>query len=517
MKILIADDETLTRTGLQKSVNWRDLGINEIYTAEDGVEGLKKALLYRPDIVLSDVRMPRMTGIEMMDKIREQLPDSVFVFMSGYSDKEYLKAAIRLQAVNYVEKPLDIAEVEAALRDAAERCRSIHQNHRADSLSASELALYFTMPYAGVQEQLKSLCERYSRRFGGEEIFRSAVSLILQIDERMELSPAFLSELETGLEPILQIHHLHMAAASKKANLFVLHLFRETPFSPRTLTYVTDALSGQLAAVDNYYLAAGTTVSGISHIYDSYSSSVISLQHSFFRAPGSLILPELPAPDPAETSSEKLEASMLDAIRSADSAQIDRLSDELYHYYSENPRMLRRTVQTLYYRLLSALLEQRRLRMLPGAGITSEGDLLLDSLSLCFSYEELHALLVQNLRKYTEDINNYVPENSSVYLIKNYIRKNYADPQLSTKEISEYASLSASYACTVFKNETGQTLNQYLTEYRMERAKELLADPRHNISDISIMVGYNDSNYFGKAFKKYSGSSPSDYRESRLV
>jgi two-component system response regulator YesN len=107
--------------------------------------------------------------------------------------------------------------------------------------------------------------------------------------------------------------------------------------------------------------------------------------------------------------------------------------------------------------------------------------------------------------------------NSSVYLIKEYISRHYSNPMLSTKEISGYASLSASYACTVFKNETGQTLNQYLTEFRLERAKELLADPRNNISDIASRVGYNDSNYFGKAFKKYSGQSPSEYRESRCT
>lgn len=98
-------------------------------------------------------------------------------------------------------------------------------------------------------------------------------------------------------------------------------------------------------------------------------------------------------------------------------------------------------------------------------------------------------------------------------MIKDYISRNYMNDTLSVKDISGHVYLSASYVCTFFKSETGQTLNQYLTEYRMEKAKQLLSDPRYKISEISSKVGYTDGNYFGKSFKKYSGFSPSEYRE----
>ncbi len=98
------------------------------------------------------------------------------------------------------------------------------------------------------------------------------------------------------------------------------------------------------------------------------------------------------------------------------------------------------------------------------------------------------------------------------FLIKDYISKNYMNESLSVKDISAHVFLSASYVCTFFKNETSQTLNQYLTEYRMEKAKQLLSDARYKIADISSRVGYSDGNYFGKSFKKYTGLSPSEYR-----
>lgn len=93
-------------------------------------------------------------------------------------------------------------------------------------------------------------------------------------------------------------------------------------------------------------------------------------------------------------------------------------------------------------------------------------------------------------------------------MIKDYISRNYMNDTLSVKDISSHVYLSASYVCTFFKSETGQTLNQYLTEYRMEKAKQLLSDPRYKISEISSKVGYTDGNYFGKSFKKYSGFLP---------
>ena len=87
---------------------------------------------------------------------------------------------------------------------------------------------------------------------------------------------------------------------------------------------------------------------------------------------------------------------------------------------------------------------------------------------------------------------------------------------LSVKDISEHVYLSTSYVCTLFKTETHQTLNQYITEYRMEKAKQLLSDPRYKITDISSKVGYSDGNYFSKSFKKIVGLSPSEYREKVL-
>ena len=108
MKLLIVDDEELTRTGLISSIDWDSLGITEILQADDGVNGLEMARLYKPEIILCDVRMPRMTGIAMLERLEKFLPDSIPIFMSGYSDKEYLKSCHQTKSQSITSKSLCI-------------------------------------------------------------------------------------------------------------------------------------------------------------------------------------------------------------------------------------------------------------------------------------------------------------------------------------------------------------------------------------------------------------------------
>ncbi len=137
MKLLIVDDEKLTREGLSASIDWKKLGIDAVAEADDGMHGYETALTFKPDIILSDVRMPRMNGIEMAEKLQLLNPALSIIFISGYSDKEYLKAAIKLKAVSYVEKPIDIEEISKAVRQA---CSDVMDTRKAANSMALSIA-----------------------------------------------------------------------------------------------------------------------------------------------------------------------------------------------------------------------------------------------------------------------------------------------------------------------------------------------------------------------------------------
>ena len=150
MKLLIVDDEKLTREGIRDSLGLESLGISQVLLEDDGIHGLKTALEERPDIVLTDVRMPRMNGVQMAERILKELPGTSIIFMSAYSDKEYLKAAIKLKALGYVEKPLDMEELASAVKEAVDSSRNEKISQAAARLQEKEqlghLSLLLSQP-----------------------------------------------------------------------------------------------------------------------------------------------------------------------------------------------------------------------------------------------------------------------------------------------------------------------------------------------------------------------------------
>ena len=193
MKLLIVDDEELTRTGVISSIDWQSIGIREVLQADDGINGIEVARVHRPDIVLCDVRMPRLDGIAMLERLEEILPDIVPVFMSGYSDKEYLKAAIKLKAVNYIEKPLNPVEIRDAIVEARDLClekKRTRQNASIHSMeSASRLALLLTQPFAHAKESIDQLIDELTLSISNTTPF-TAIVLKTDTEEEFPLSEA---------------------------------------------------------------------------------------------------------------------------------------------------------------------------------------------------------------------------------------------------------------------------------------------------------------------------------------
>ena len=118
MRLLIVDDEKITRNVLLNYIPWSEIGITKIEAAGDGREALEIAKSFKPHIVLSDIRMPKMNGLEFARNLKSEQENCRFIFLSAYSDREYLKEAIQLRAVSYVEKPIKPEEVKEAVKSA---------------------------------------------------------------------------------------------------------------------------------------------------------------------------------------------------------------------------------------------------------------------------------------------------------------------------------------------------------------------------------------------------------------
>ena len=240
MKLLIVDDEELTRTGVISSIDWKALGIEEVLQADDGINGLEMAKRHRPEIILCDVRMPRMTGIAMLERLEKILPDTIPIFMSGYSDKDYLKAAIKLKAVNYIEKPLNPAEIREAVLEAIELYTKKIRSHRGETLqsmeNASRLAQLLTTPGIDSLQAAEQLAEELALPYGSGTQVTCVIIRLRTAPEFVQPSP---EEIYHGFHNLLQHYHSDCVYVAKKLQFLVYFIFsygiRYPEFSKRTV------------------------------------------------------------------------------------------------------------------------------------------------------------------------------------------------------------------------------------------------------------------------------------------
>lgn len=515
MKLLIVDDEQLTKEGLMSSVNWRSLGIFDIFLADDGINGLETAKKEKPQIILSDVRMPRMDGIAMAEKIKLILPDACIIFMSGYSDKEYLKAAIKLKAINYVEKPLDPLEIEEAVLEAIEENKQLNRTKQSETLlsleRSSRLALLLTYPSQDV-EGIDDLLHDF--QYPPSSILYFTTLIVKLTDNFNENMGNSINTIHKQLDSFLQKYHLQSIHVSKHEQHIVYHIFGTVKPSPEIILKCSEYLKSLYSEIGTFFIVVGNTVNDIHKVYHSYSQAVILLQSSFFYDYNSILTDENSTTLSTSVFTDPSSA-FAEALSDKNKDEAAGILNHIFNYFKNNRSYLPNQVRDIYYKLFMIVQNSCRSQQVT-AGTEAQIESILEYIEKFQTLAELHKSLLSKIDDYFEALNNQVSENSTIFMIKEFIQKNFMNDTLSVKDISEHVYLSTSYVCTLFKTETQQTLNQYITDYRMEKAKQLLSDPRYKITDISSKVGYSDGNYFSKSFKKIVGLSPSEYREKVL-
>ncbi|MCF0146468.1 MAG: response regulator [Eubacterium sp.] len=512
MKLLIVDDEKLTREGLCSSIDWESLGITEVAGADDGLNGIAEAKKNMPDIVLSDVRMPRMDGIRMCAELQKMNPELCIIFMSGYSDKEYLKSAIRLKAVRYVEKPIEEEEVAEAVREAVRLVSSALVNKEKEQKSAQReteiLAEKLCQPGRVTEEELKRFVQTNPEK-------PCAFSLLIKIYHQSALSSTVFSTLNGIVSASAQRHYMKCIGCDRQNAVYVFHIYQISGYTDAEKKALGAEISEELMKhTVHFHIVFGKNTEGLMNVYGSYSSAVIELQNCFFSerqevrvyssADSDSIFPAIP-----EDEDEK---SFRKALLGGEKDILSDLIEKKRKNILSGRGLLPNQVRDLYYRSFQAVSETESLLGMKGIS-NAAGDSNWGVVSSCESIFELDEQLKNRVGCFLSMLEKRSETHAAVAMIKEYIANSYTNELLSIKDISEHVLFSTSYVCTLFKNETGQTLNQYITDYRIEKAKELLLDHRNRIGDISKEVGYADSNYFGKIFKKQVGMTPSEFRE----
>ncbi|OYO51463.1 hypothetical protein CG709_19580, partial [Lachnotalea glycerini] len=428
-------------------------------------------------------------------------------------DKAYLKAAIKLKAISYVEKPIDPHEIEESVREAIANHKSLllskHSINYNRYETMSKLAL--KMIYSSHDSILYE--SKAFEQFGIS--LRNKTSYTTQNIKLIEDNVTFLepsiNHLISNLDTAFKSNHTDYIFGIKQEEYIIVHLFFSERPVHNTLIKLAERFSSLIK--DNYvhFISIGKTINSIDKIYESYNTAIILMHSSFFYANNAILYNEPESIISTSSIPSDIISDFSEALLQRNHTKVQQLLKYLKGSLIHNRTLLVNQVKDFYYKLFLELNAQANSFHISISADSTET--ILDYISKSSTYLELHSILEDKISNYFKSLENDNRDNSTVFLIKEYISQNYQNENLSIKDISEYVFLSSSYVCTIFKTETGKTLNQYLTEYRIERAKKLLMDSRYKITDISAKVGYNDGNYFGKTFKKLIGHSPTEFRE----
>lgn len=524
MKILIVDDEISTRNGLKKYIHWEMLGIDEIQDAGNAPDAIDLAKTYQPDIILSDICMPGMDGIRLCQQLRRHQPNCRIIFLSGYSEKEYLKAAIALSAVSYVEKPIEIPEVENAIKAAVSQClQEQNQKRELEKINQSLISnlslvknrvvstLISSRNTAILENDLKLL----NNLFGNKDSFYSVIIFKLKQEDVCWQQEA--SDIKSELEGIFSsFEHI---ITYKDSRHLVIVIASDNPGDlkggGKVILSVKQFFAEKSSTCD-IYCAIGQPEKGLDHVIDSYQKAVIALQKLFFCGYGNVVEYSDTNSDNALTNTILYE-EFIKSFENHDKALTTSIVNRIYDFFKTQDNVLINNIKHIYFQMIYQLMHSAE-KFHGKLDFTVElpSDYIWEKVSSIDTLKELHDFLLEKINTvfdYYQDLNS---NHATVLDVAYHVQQNFSDVNLSVTWLSEKVYLSPTYLSNLFKKETGKTIGQYITAVRIERSKAFLRDKQFKLYHIAESVGYQDPNYYAKMFKKLVGITPSEFREKGL-
>lgn len=508
IKIMIVDDEPWIRTSLKNRIDWSE-EMQLCGEASDGFEALQLAANLRPDIVITDVRMPEMSGLELIGRLREFLPDIQSVIISGYNEFEYAKSALELGSCGYVLKPVRKEELNRVIQKAI---ANIAQNNllrlttqtQAALLDRLLLGLWHETP---VSEASFLPVLKHLHFFTG--CFSVLAVRFLNGEESAETMGQRLNAAAAALFSSCTCQSFCVSDT-----VYGLFLTSEAPVDlPAAARELIRQL--QVRASLDVSIAIGAACRSFERLGETFRSAREGLHHMHLFNAREIILPAAADQEHAPSSGIALPGDItggiIDSIYAHSRTDLDAAIGKLNDFIQTTPEITVYDINNMLYLMLGDLIricyERNASKELCDRGIAF--------MQLLSGYQPQKDLIGQFAGYCWEISSSFQETPSIVQVIRNaeqYIRSRY-DEDISLKKIAALFYLNPSYFSVSFKNVTGKNFNEFLTSVRMENAKQMLLNRSLRVSQVARMTGYDDCSYFSKAFRKYTGMMPSEYQQ----
>ena len=525
--VFLVEDEIVIRDGLKVSFPWEEYGFAYVGDAADGEVALPLIRQTKPDVLITDIRMPFMDGISLSKMIKKELPNTRIIIISGFDDFSYAQEAISIGVDNYLLKPITKDKLKDVMSEA---------KNKLDKETERDNYL----------EQFKAESQEYEQ-FARVRFFNKLVSKTMSVPEIYEKSEELgLSFDSTHYNLVLldftpmtegtaaPVYSKHMARLSDQIMQYLkccleYHVFHSTmdtyaiivkgdenTIQSHTKNLIENIERRCLFYDDDihWYLAESGVITRLSEFASAYQKASKRLSMRFINPKGHIFSDEdLEALQRSKDDSNVIvnQHLVMLFLENAEASEIDSFLDNLINSQGKDAiksnLFCRYFAMTMYMCVCDYL---KKLDLNPDSVLNSNIRTLLDNATGDTVAALVSSMFQVAIEKRKQEVGNQ--SKSQLSEAMRYVDEHYSDSSLCLNEVAKAVDISPSYLSAMFSRDTQTTFVEYMTAKRMEQAKALLKNTKEKTQQIADKVGYKDPHYFSYIFKKTYGISPKEYR-----
>jgi len=534
-RVIIADDEPKVLLLIRNLIQWEELGLELVATANDGISALDLIEELHPDIVITDIRMPGYDGIELIEKAKALDPRIDFIIISGYRHFNYAQKAIRFGVEDYLLKPLKALEINQTLRKMTEKYKERDKaKQREEQYSAR------------IEDDAKKRQEQFIASLLAEKSDGAAPATVDSVNEEFGLdfkadafqafivkTDVYYASLNPNVRKLLMEKSMGVIkdALQGKCHAFLLHptergIYGLVNFSEaqkktlrKAMVAIIDALQSQSELFDRIKVTIG--LGHQAEVIDEMAASVKEAEYAVANRlihGAGRIIDRTGGQESAELVRQMISApvrsSLLKGVEILDDREIRTVFDALAEQVAGNEAMTGKAIAALCEECVQILRFGLKSQNSVDEWVDEKQADFFEKFGMCNTQKDVFQLL----GSYASSLITHVAarrksENSKpIREAQKYIQENFGSA-INLESISQKAGFNATYFSLLFKKETGMNFLEYLTDVRIKEAKLMLADPRKSIADVAEAVGYSDVKHFSKLFTRSTGIHPSKFRK----
>lgn len=533
MRVLIVDDEKPVREAIRLLGDWSNIGVDHISEAENGEVAMRMIINDKPDLILVDMKMPVVSGLELLQWLETNYEDVVSIVISGYSDYEFTRQAIKSRVVDYLIKPVNRDSLNQAIKKAVQIFQMRHQGQISKAIEDSPQAAQLAAATADKKKLINSVFESsydlrirdmYGSFLNAEKDCSYSIILLRMMNFRVIRQHKFGNDsdllffvINNVVEEIIKCENKTLCFQLPTAEQEIVVVLTCKPDCPHDKNReIAGSIIGSLEkCLDLKAIAAcSQSCKSILDLADIRQDLQISLDNMNLLElkPLTDYISILCNEDPC-ISLMHYKESLEQAVLSGRYVQIELVLQQFLKQIKTHGYLslgsAERIRQEMLYLFNSFALKYRANTTIPNSDELAASELA--SINQDYSNFQGYAEMILGLANFYYNRIRRQSGRFEISDVHDYLASHYHE-DITVSDLARRYFMSRGYLMKLFKQKYGTGIFEYLQQLRMDKAKTLLNDPEIKIQYIAEMTGFNDQNYFSKAFRHATGQSPSEYR-----